>query len=86
MHSMLVLIQADNGEVYRIMALQVPYDRTAPITAEVYDNDRQLVILTFDCRGHFSQRIGFEGNWRNIPSRSVVAKISQISCYQAKGR
>jgi hypothetical protein len=78
-------VEADNGEVYRIVALQIPYDRLAPIHTEVYDNDGQLVVFQFDCRGHFLQQTsGFGGEWRNMPSRSVVAKISQISCYQAK--
>jgi hypothetical protein len=68
-------VEADNGEVYRIVALQIPYDRLAPIHTEVYDNDGQLVVFQFDYRGHFLQQTsGFGGERRNKLGGKAIAR------------
>ena len=76
-----IQIEADNGTVYRLEAVHIPYDHNHPITAEVVNDDGQFMLLDFDCNGHF---IPGGGGWRNTPSRSVAAKIAQISCAKAQ--
>jgi hypothetical protein len=80
-------VEADNGTVYQIGAVHVPYDRSYPITAEIYSDDG-LVFITLDCNGSFSLQTqsGSGTGWRHIPSRSVTAKIAQISCAKAQAR
>ena len=78
-------VEADNGTVFRVEAVHIPYDRIHPITAEVY-SDEGMVFINLDCNGRFSLQTvaGSTSGWRPIPSRSVTAKIAQISCAKAQ--
>jgi hypothetical protein len=74
-------VEADNGTVYRIGPVHIPYDHNYPRTVEVYSDDG-MIFMMLDCNGNFGIRTlsGSEGGWRHIPSRSVTAKIAQIAC------
>jgi hypothetical protein len=45
-------------------------------------DDGQSMDFAFDCNGHFVP--GFNGQWRNVPSRSVAGKIAQIACARTR--
>jgi hypothetical protein len=79
-------VVADNGAVYHIYSVAVPYDPNEPIDVVVTDEDEQVTTIVLDCGSkHFKARVGFNATpWRTIPSRSVVAKIAQIACAPAK--
>jgi hypothetical protein len=82
-------VTADNGAVFSISGIQAidnhwrggdkPY-----VIAFVTDEDRQVVLFTFDCEGFYSSSVRMvQSGWRSIPSRSVLARISQIACRTA---
>ena len=81
-------VEADNGSIYHITTIQSidnhwrggdkPY-----ALAGVATDDGQFMNLTFDCEGSYAH--SNSSDWHRVPSRSVLARISQIAC-KAIGR
>lgn len=55
--------------------------------ATIVDDDGTGIQLQFDCHGNYiGMDLRYPGNrWHKIPSRSVVAELSRVSC-KAIGR
>lgn len=76
-------VEADNGSIYHITTIQSidnhwrggdkPY-----VLAGVATDDGQFLNLTFDCEGSYAH--SDSSDWHRVPSRSVLARISQIAC------
>jgi hypothetical protein len=71
-------IEADNGSVFHIDQIRTITGSQVAIVS-IHNEDGQFMNLQFDCAGHYIP-IGGTSGWHNVPSRSVLARISQIAC------
>lgn len=79
-------VTADNGAVFWISGIRSIDNRyrgsnTSYAMAYVTDEDQRVTMFTFSCDGQYSaSRYEASTDWRRIPSRSLLARISQIAC------
>jgi hypothetical protein len=79
-HAAVQTVEADNGEVYRVM--QTIHSRDGTAQAQIATPDNDVMNFVFDCRGHMATQTS---GMRSIPPRSVAGRIAAIACGSVAG-